>query len=112
MTRTELLEPCMSKTLTTREAYAALAAGKKVRRSDADFRPIAMNNNGRLHFVDEPADEVRSLCPGAQYEVVEDPLTDEQLIAEWLATASDKHCPFAFGYALRKCARQLRERRL
>jgi hypothetical protein len=67
--------------MNTREAYAALAAGKKVRCTGARVKGcVYMDESGALN--DSSGNTCKYLEPGESFDLVEEPATDEELIAE------------------------------
>jgi hypothetical protein len=105
-------------TVNAREAYAALLEGKHVRRSPDAELFYRMDEHGRIWGGwGNAKDYVLKVALEGDFELYEEPLTDEQLIAEWNRLASAEHIAddrastyIAKAYEL--CAKQLRERKL
>ncbi len=89
-----------------REALKALADGKRVRAE------VARSASGERAYLYAPAHTVEQILARDDWELIEDPATDEELIAEMERLSRYVEANFEASTAYKVCARMLRERKV
>jgi hypothetical protein len=102
-----------SRKMNTREAYKALADGKRVRCATSSENGFIYMNSAGAILSSVGDDEEPWLQPGEEFVLVEVPATDEELIAEMKFLENNAgRCKPGWAEAMNYCARMLKSRKV